>query len=123
MSVRFTKQYFSFNRILESHEDKANPTRSYTKVIMSSNWKGRDEKRHYSDWIAKFKGNAFMNVATLKKGDFIMCSGSFTREAFEKEGKRMYPEATMNIFEWEKWVAPESVQVGEDAQIEDEFPF
>lgn len=121
MSVRFKAQYFSFNRILEMHEDLENPSKSYAKVLFSSSWKpGNSEKRRYSDWIARFYGSATIGLSELKKGDFLVVDGSFSREAFEKDGKRVYPDASMTVFEWHKY---KSGNQPKELSPEDDIPF
>jgi hypothetical protein len=119
MSVKFQKQYFSFNRILEKNVNEEHPKRSYAKVLMSSSWKTGDGTRKYSDWIARFIGDAFQMVSTLEKKDFIMCSGSFTREGYEKGDKKVWPDASMTIFECKKWQKEEVVEL----PPEEDLPF
>jgi hypothetical protein len=103
MSVRFKDQYFTFNKMLEKHEDLNAPGKSYAKVSLSSSWKTNDGTRKYSDWICRFKGDSLNGSLDLKKGDFITCEGSFTREPYEKDGVRTWGDATMTIFSWKKW--------------------
>jgi len=120
MSVNFKNQYFSFNRVLEKNVNEEHPNKSYAKVLMSSSWKTKNGTRKYSDWIAKFIGNAFQVAEALEKRDFIMCNGSFTREGYEKGDKKIWPDASMTIFECKKWQAKEEIS---ELPQEDEIPF
>jgi len=119
MSVKFSKQYFNFGKVLEMHSNLNEPKRSFATVLISSSWKDSNDKRHYSDWIARFKGKSLVGLEELKKGDFIFCDGSFTREPYEKEGKRHWGDASMTIFSCEKWVKQEQ----KTEEVDDEIPF
>lgn len=122
MSVRFKDQYFTFNKTFETHRDHTTG-KAYAKVSLSSSWKKEDGTRKYSDWIARFGGEAAETVEDLKKGDFIKCDGSLTREPYEKEGKKIWPDAQMNIFQWEMWKGRETEPAPVASTIDEELPF
>ena len=44
--------------------------------------------------------DAIKDIDTLKKGDFIVCDGSFTREPYDKDGTRIWGDAQVNVFSW-----------------------
>lgn len=117
MSVKFKDQYFTFNKILEENKDYSS-NRRYYKVSLSSSYKKDDGSRKYSDWIARFTNE---EVETLKKGDFIVCDGSFTREPYEREGKRVWGESSMNIFSFRLYEKQEISTP--TSKIEEELPF
>jgi hypothetical protein len=117
MSVKFNKQYFTFNKILETNINEVNPNKSYAKASMSTSWKKQDGTRKFSDWIVRFSGKCVVEAGKLVKGDFIMCNGSFTREPYEKEGKRTWADAQVTIFEFEKWQKKEEEHIVEEEYI------
>jgi len=119
MSVRFKEQYLRFNRVMELHTDSNFPNRSYAKVLVASSWKTKEGDRRYSDWICRFKSDSLKDIETLVKGDLLICDGSFTREGYEKDGKKTWGDASMTVFSWKKWVAREEPVSVE----EDEYPF
>lgn len=122
MSVKFYKQYFKFNKILEVKENLQNQSLSSAKVSISSSWKGNDGVRHYSEWIASFKKESFLKVKDFAKGDLIICDGSMTKESYEKEGKRIFPDVSVTIFSAVKWEKPEE-RIIDELPPEDDIPF
>jgi len=111
MSIKFTNQYFTFNKIQEKHEDMASPAHSYLRCSLSSSRKRTDTgEREFSDWFAVVRGDAFEVVKELVKGDFINCSGSVERVPFKlADGTKKWPDASLIIFQASKWVKPEDV--------------
>jgi hypothetical protein len=106
---------------MESHTDLNFPNKSYAKVLVASSWKTKEGTRRYSDWICRFKSDSLKDIETLTKGDLIICDGSFTREGYEKDGKKVWGDANMTVFSWKKWVAP--AEPTTPLEEEDEYPF
>ena len=125
MSVRFQNQYFSFKRVMENHTDNTHSNRSYAKVVLSSSWKDGEGKRHYSDWIARFKNVSLIGLDGLKHGDFISCTGSFTHEGKSDEttGKKTYFDPQMTVFEWKMYDGSTKNAEPSPTEEEPEFPF
>lgn len=108
MSIRFQNQYFTFHKLLEVHNDMGNPSHSYTKFTLSSSRKRPDTgERIYSDWIATARGDVVNTINSLVKGDFISCNGVIERVPYTQDEKKKWPEATIVIFQAEKYVRPE----------------
>lgn len=121
MSVRFVKQYFSFNKIQEKHEDLASPNRSYVRFSLSSSRKRTDTgEREYSDWFATARGDVAKFVDGLVKGDFLVCTGAFERVPYKTaDGAKKWPDAQVIMFEMTKYVRPEDTVVPEAVVVDE----
>ena len=112
MSIRFSGQYFAFNKLLEIHDDVNNPKHSYIKFALSSSRKRTDNgERIYSDWFAVAKGDAVAVVKGLVKGDFISCNGVVERVPYMQGDTKKWPDASLTIFQIEKYIRPEEESI------------
>lgn len=115
MSIPVKGAYITFGRILEINEQFG-----FVKATASSRRVDHNGEKKYSDWIVIFRKDAFEKSKSLVKGKLIIVDGTFTRESYMNGEKKIFPDGTLNVFDFKPFESKESTSTN---NTEEEFPF